>query len=284
MFYLNTGHFQVENTMALSYLMKVGGTRSREIKTLAKEISKFTLSQKIIITAEYLPGKLNVRANWASKNFSEWMLSPMQKISGNWSTPEINLFASICFPYFLTDRKSSLKSQRRGINSDFGNSKLACTTLVQSNLRPVHNRASSPAPTSGFFGKSQGASTSSSVEQDFKTNGLENFRKNLVEKGISNTAANLILDSRRSDTTANYQSVWKKWVSWCSERQIDPVTCSMNFVLNFLGNLFENKHEYSSINSHRSAISAYHNLVEGKPVEQHISVCNLMTSVFNKNP
>ena len=76
----------------------------------------------------------------------------------------------------------------------------------------------------------------------------------------------------------------KKWVSWCSEKQINPVTCSINFVFNFLGNLFENKYEYSTINSHRSAISAYHNLVEGKPVGQHISVCNLITGVFNKNP
>ena len=59
----------------------------------------------------------------------------------------------------------------------------------------------------------------------------------------------------------------------------------INFVLDFLGNLFENKCEYSTtINSHRSAISAYHNLVEGKPVTQLISVCNLMTGVFNKNP
>ena len=32
-------------------------------------------------------------------------------------------------------------------------------------------------------------------------------------------------------------------------------------------------------NSHRSAISAYHNLVEGKPVGQQIPVCNLMAGV-----
>ena len=78
----------------------------------------------------------------------------------------------------------------------------------------LHNRASTPAQISRTFGRSQGTSTSSSVEQDFKTNGLENFRKNLVEKGISNTAANRISNSRRSGTTANYQSI---------ERQIDPV-------------------------------------------------------------
>ena len=179
---------------------------------------------------------------------------------------------SICFPPFLTDRKSSLKSQGRGINNDFGNSKLACTILVQSNPRSVHSRASTPAPISGTFCGSQGTSTSFSVEQDFKTNGPENFRKNFVEKGISNTTANFISNSRKSGTTANYQSACKKWFSWCSERQIYPVTCSINFVLN------------SSIDSHRPSISAYHNLVEGKPVGQHISVYNLMTGVFNKYP
>ena len=55
-------------------------------------------------------------------------------------------------------------------------------------------------------------------------------------------------------------------------------------MLNFLGNFCENKYKYSIINSHRSVISAYYNLAEGKPVGQHISVCKLMTGVFNKNP
>ena len=90
----------------------------------------------------------------------------------------------------------------------------------------------------------------------------------MIEKGISNKAANLTSNSRGSGTTANYRL--EKWVSWCTERQIDPVTCSINFVVNFLGNLFESKYEYSTINSHKTVISAYHNLVEGKPVGQHI--------------
>ena len=236
-------HQSANTSTALSYLMKMGWTGSREMTAMAKEIRGFTLSQKIIVTTEYLPGKLNMRADWASRNFpdsSKWLLSPkvFQIISRNWGTVEIDLFASrACHqlhtymawrpdphsqaldalqqkwknlgrlyahppPPFLTDRKSSLKSHGRGINKDFGNYKLPCTTLVQSNLRSVHNRASTPATISGTFGKSQGTNTPSSFEQGFKTNGMENFRKNLVEKGISNTAANLISISRRSGTTA----------------------------------------------------------------------------------
>ena len=47
MFSLNAGHFQVDNTTALSYLMKMDGTGSREMRALAKEIWEFALSQSI---------------------------------------------------------------------------------------------------------------------------------------------------------------------------------------------------------------------------------------------
>ena len=46
----------------------------------------------------------------------------------------------------------------------------------------MHKRAFTPAPISGSFGRSQGASISSSFEQDFKINGLKNFGKNLFRK------------------------------------------------------------------------------------------------------
>ena len=52
------------------------------------------------------------------------------------------------------------------------------------NSRAVHNRASTPAPISETFGRSQETSASSNVEQNCKTDGLENFRKNLVEKEL----------------------------------------------------------------------------------------------------
>ena len=57
-------------------------------------------------------------------------------------------------------------------------------------------------------------------------------------------------------------------------------------MLNFLRNLFQNKYEYSTIDSQMTAISAYHNqlTIEEEPVGQGISVCNLVTDAFNKNP
>ena len=83
--------------------------------------------------------------------------------------------------HLLTDRKSSLKSQGREINNDLVTPHRPVQTW---NSRAVHNRASTPAPISETFGRSQETSTSSNIEQNCKTNGLENFRKNLVEKEL----------------------------------------------------------------------------------------------------
>ena len=48
--------------------------------------------------------------------------------------------------------------------------------------------------------------------------------------------------------------------------------------------MFEKGLQYQTINSHCSAISEYHDYVDGKPVGKHPRVCALMTGVFNQRP
>ena len=71
-------HLQVDNIVALTYLMKMGGTQNLKMVELAKEIWEYLLKWGITTTAEYLPSELDVAADWKSRNsldFSEWMLS-----------------------------------------------------------------------------------------------------------------------------------------------------------------------------------------------------------------
>jgi len=91
---------------------------------------------------------------------------------------------------------------------------------------------------------------------------MENFREGLLTEGTSTRAADLIVKARRTDTRTNYESAWNKWVCWCSGRQVDPYECDLAFVLDYLASLFEQKYEYSAINCHRSAISAYHRKID----------------------
>ena len=57
---------QVDNIVALTYLMKIGGTQNLKMVELAIEIWEYLLKWGITITAEYC--KLNVAADWESRN------------------------------------------------------------------------------------------------------------------------------------------------------------------------------------------------------------------------
>ena len=58
----------------------------------------------------------------------------------------------------------------------------------------------------------------------------------------------------------------------------------MNYVLDFLAELFEKGFEYRTIGTHRSAISAFHDLIEIIRVGNHLRVSALMSDIFNKRP
>ena len=80
---------------------------------------------------------------------------------------------------------------------------------------------------------------------------------------------------------SNYLSVWRKWASWCYEREVNAFISNVIDILNFLAFLYEKGYEYSSINSHRSGISAYHVHIDNNPIGQHPKVCTSMTGIFN---
>ena len=56
---------QVDNMTALSYLLKMGGTKNPDLmQQISKEIWEFLLRQGITITTKHLPGNLNCKADW----------------------------------------------------------------------------------------------------------------------------------------------------------------------------------------------------------------------------
>jgi len=114
---------------------------------------------------------------------------------------------------------------------------------------------------------------------------MEGLRNRLsIMSRVSEAAAKLISSSRKSSSSNNYESSWRKWVGWCSKRKIDPIHCDITPSLDFLGELFEADYEYRTINCHRSAISAYHSLIDGKRVGSNAKVCDLLSGVFNSRP
>ena len=92
-------HLKMDNRTAVSYIQKMGGTRSAQMLPITREIWQFCLDREIFLSAEYLPGSLNCEADWQSRNFhdsSDWRLkvSVFKSLSQTLGPFSLDLFAS----------------------------------------------------------------------------------------------------------------------------------------------------------------------------------------------
>ena len=116
------------------------------------------------------------------------------------------------------------------------------------------------------------------------TPGMGSLSERLHAEGVSKDSAAHIANARRSGTNAHYKSVCRKWHSWCYQRQIDPIKCSVNKVLQFLTECYNMGYEHSTIAGVRSAISAYHDPINGIPIGKESRISALLAGVFNIRP
>jgi len=89
---------EMDNTSAISYINKMGG-RVSLLSKIAQEFWEWCLDRGTVVTATYLPGKLNTKADKLSRQISshnDWKLNPkafqvLQQLRGPF---DIDLFAS----------------------------------------------------------------------------------------------------------------------------------------------------------------------------------------------
>jgi hypothetical protein len=72
-------------------------------------------------------------------------------------------------------------------------------------------------------------------------------RKKFENEGISDKASKITLASWRSSTKKQYATYIKRWLNFCSQRQINSLKSSLSYVLDILTDLFESGLTYSSI-------------------------------------
>ena len=98
---VNNAHIKVfsDNVSAVAYINDMGGMASPKLNQLAYDIWIWCLSRNIYLSASYLKGTDNAKADFYSRNFngsSEWMLKKdvFHRICREYFTPDIDLFAS----------------------------------------------------------------------------------------------------------------------------------------------------------------------------------------------
>jgi hypothetical protein len=89
-------HIQVDNKTTVANINKMGNTKSTDLIQVTKEIWDYCLQNMIMITAEYLPGKLNTQADMESRKYtSNWRLDTQifKQLNIRWGPIHIDLFA-----------------------------------------------------------------------------------------------------------------------------------------------------------------------------------------------
>lgn len=105
-------------------------------------------------------------------------------------------------------------------------------------------------------------------------------RTYLIAGRISEKAFNPIPNNRRTSSIMHYESAWEKWCGYCSKGYISPTRSYVNFILDFLAELFEKGLEYRTIGTHRSAILAFHDLNGNIRVGNHSRVSVLKSTIL----
>jgi hypothetical protein len=93
-----TVELKLDNTTAVAYVNKEGGTRSTALNNLALDVARWCERRNIFLKAEHLPGVLNSIADRESRrgvDWSDWRLHPgvFRALSRVWKT-SVDLFAN----------------------------------------------------------------------------------------------------------------------------------------------------------------------------------------------
>ena len=113
---------------------------------------------------------------------------------------------------------------------------------------------------------------------------FQDIRRHLRSHGIPEKASNVIIASWRNSTKKQYGSYLKKWLYFCSERQISNTYPSVSEIVNFLTYLFDSGLGYSAINTSRSALSAYFDIVSEKSLTSNVLVKIFIKGIFHLRP
>ena len=309
---------RMDNITAVTYVNKLGGTVSQQMNSIVKELWLWCMNRDITLTAEHLPGFLNTIADEESrvmKDNSDWMLHPrvFNRIQRRWGPLEVDMFAShstfqvfqletgprgggseclcpglgasqrggVCQPSMGSDQQGAdLSQSAENFNSPSGTS-TEVTAMVPQTAGDVDRLPVQDSNGRGHIPTSvSGKPTSSGPSISC----LEYLRHRFRDKSISEEGTELLLASWRQKSAQSYDSLFRKWVCWCVQRNSDPVSGPINEVINFLAYLFKEGYQYHSLNAYRSAISSVHDRVDGYEIGQHPLVSRLLKGVFNSRP
>ena len=195
--------------------------------------------------------------------------------------PEMGNIQRLCEPSMVLSRQSSVSSAataspgNTGGPSVEGPAVVSCSVGNAVRLSTATSSHIEPIPTD-IRCQSDGSGTPASR--------MAYLRQKFGGGNLSEAAKELLLTSWRSKTSKAYDSHFKKWLGWCTEWGLDPVSGPISDVANFLADLHAQGYQTSSLNAYRSAISSVHDRVDDMDVGKHPLVARVLKGAFHARP
>ena len=149
--------------------------------------------------------------------------------------PGLEKSKGFCQPSLEPSRKRSGQGKTTGSKSDTSGSHMDISTMVPPASEPT-TRPPTENPTSGR--SAVGSAGRILPGNSATTSRVAYLRKHYSNQGISDEAMPLILNSWRTKSAQSYDSLCKRWISWCNEWGGDPIHGPIEEKVNFLAHLF----------------------------------------------
>ena len=210
-----------DNSTAIAYLRKQGGTRSPILNSITQRILRWAETVDLVLALQFIHSKNNVLADSLSRpnqiRGSEWALKweGFLELSKRWPVT-IDLFAaSLNHRCSLHDTAGSVEA----LIIFWGSHDSRCSILASETVvsGPYGSGGRLSDSSSSVAGSSQAASLSLSSSRDPQavTSCLETIKRFAKSKGFSSWVATQIGFARRSSSRAVYQAKWLVYRRWC---------------------------------------------------------------------
>lgn len=113
---------------------------------------------------------------------------------------------------------------------------------------------------------------------------MQSVRQQFRERGLSEKSTHILMSSWKCGTKKQYSVFIKRWFCYCSERKINPISQTVEDVVEFLTEQYENGLSYDSLNTARSALSSLGLNFNGFKIGAHPLVIRYMKGVFALRP
>ena len=209
-------------------------------------------------------------------------LAPLQGSSSNRCNE--NKMANgrkLCFPTVYSHSTGDSKSAKIKMHNTFNNTKVANKKLVQSTTNDELQNS--------YSASSEGRSSKGSTRKPIQSPKMEissvaNHWGWGENTKIPDRAAEIMQQSCRPSTRKAYNGAFRKFSSWCSERNKDPFHADINSILEFIVSLFDSGLQVNSINVIRAGLSSHLQPIQNFTIGNHPLIKKLFFGIYNTRP